>query len=158
MKEHSINGVYSLRIPDGFEPMGTEELRELSSGGGDPYQWGVRNRDGHVMIFALWKQYPSLIAWMSDPKAIARKNEQLTHKVYGGYDYRLIGFSSLQAGDEKAAGYSFCYNMKGIKQVIQNYLIKDGKTVYAITCAGREENMAADQTMFREVMESLQLL
>ena len=154
----NVERFFSLQIPDTFERMSPEELQELSHGSGDPYQWGVRDWERHVMIFALWKQYPSLIAWMSDPKAIAKKNEQLTHKVYGGYDYRLIGFSSLQAGDEKAEGYSFCYNMKGIKQVIQNYLIKDGKTVYAITCAGREENMAADQTMFREVMESLQFL
>ena len=107
------------------------------------------------MILALWKQYPSLLAWMSDPKAIAKKNEKLMQKVYGGYDYRLLGFTSLQAVNEKAEGYSFSYSVEGIAQVVQNFLIKDGKTVYAITCAGREENLAEDQKMFRKVMESL---
>ena len=158
MKEQMRNGVFSLQIPDTFELMTPEELHELSRNGGDAYQWGVRDLENHVMIVALWKQYPSLIAWMSDPKAIAKKNEQLTHKAYGEYGYRFLGFSSLQAGDEKAEGYSFSYSVKSIKQVIQNHLIKDGKTVYAITCAGREENIAADQTMFREVMENLRHL
>ena len=158
MREQTVNGVFSLKVPDAFELMSTEELHELSRSGGAPYQWGVRDRERHVMIVALWKQYPSIIAWMSDPKTIAKKNEQLTRKVYGGYDYRLLGFSSLQAGDEKAEGYSFSYSVKGITQVIQNCLIKDAKTVYTITCAGREENVDADRAMFREVMESLRHL
>ena len=158
MREQTVNGVFSLQVPDTFTPMSREALHELSRGGGDAYQWGIRDQENHVMIVALWKQYPSLLAWMSDPKAIAKRNEQLTHRVYGGSGYRLLGFSSLQAGDRKAEGYSFSYRVEGIAQVIQNYLIKDGKTVYAITCAGREENAAADQAMFREVMESLRHL
>ena len=102
--------------------------------------------------------HPSLITWMSDLKTIAQKNEHLTHKVYGGYDYRLLGFSSLQAGDQKAEGYTFSYSWKGVAQVIQNFLVKNGKMVYTITCVGREGKLVADQEMFHEVMESLRHL
>ena len=158
MREQTINGVFSLQIPDTFEPMTPEALQELSRNGSDAYQWGARDRENHVMMLALWKPYPSLIAWLSDPKSIAKRNEQLMRKVYGANEYRLLGFHSLQTGDEKAEGYAFSYKLKDITQVIQNFLIKDGKTVYAISCAGREENADADRAVFREVMESLRRL
>ncbi len=158
MSRQAINDTFSLQIPESFEPMSAEELRELSRNGGDPYRWGVRDRKNHVMIVALWKQYPALLAWMSDLKAMVKKNEQLTAKVYEGHDYRLLGFSSLQAGDKKAEGYSFSCRAEGATQIVNNYLVKDGKTVYAFLCDGREENLAADQATFREILESLQRL
>ena len=158
MIKQIINNTFSLQIPEPFESMGAEDLQELSRNGGDPYRWGVRNRDNHVMIIALWKQYPALLARISDLKSIVKKNEQLTCKVYEGHGYRLLGFSSLQAGDEKAEGYCFSFSAEGVTQIVSNYLIKDGKTVYAFLCRGLEENMAADQAMFREVMKSLQYL
>ena len=156
MSRKTINETYSLQIPDTFESMRSDELQALSQGGGDPYQWGVRDRENHVMILALWKRHSAILAWMSDLKSIAKRNEQLTRKAYEGHGYRLLENNSLQAGNEKAEGYSFSYSVNGIAQVIQSFLIKDGKMVYAITCAGREENFAADQKMFRAVMESLQ--
>ena len=158
MSRQIMNDTFSLQIPEHFEPMSAEELRQLSRAGGDPYQWGVRDRENHVMLVALWKQYPALLAWASNLKAIVKKNEQLTGGIYKGHDYRLLEFSSLQAGDETAEGYSFSYSVEGITQVANNYLIKDGKTVYSFLCVGREENRTADQATFREIMGSLQYL
>ena len=48
--------------------------------------------------------------------------------------------------------------MENIRQTVTNYLVKDGKTVYALMCFGREENLDADQAEFRSIMESLRRL
>ena len=155
-KEQTINDAFTLQLPDTFELMSDKELGELSRGGGDPYQWGARDPERHVMLLALWKQYSSFLAGASDPKAIAKKNEQLTKKVYEGHDYQFLGFTSLQVGEINAEGYSFSYRLGDITQVIQSFLIKDKKTVYTISCAGREENIDADSEMFQEVIKSLE--
>ena len=97
MSRQTVNDTFILQIPDHYEPMSAEDLRELSRNGGDPYQWGVRDRENHVMIVASWKEYPALLARLADLKSIARKNEQLTGGVYEGHDYRLLGFCSMQA-------------------------------------------------------------
>ena len=99
MNKHIINDTFSLQIPEPFESMGAEDLQELSRNGGDPYRWGVRNRDNHVMIIALWKQYPALLARISDLKSIVKKNEQLTGKAHAEHGYRFLEFFSMESED-----------------------------------------------------------
>ena len=156
MGRQIIHDTFSLEIPENFESMSEADLRELSRKGGDPYRWGVRDRENHRMIVVLWKQYPALLSWLADLKSIAKKNEQLTGKAYAGSDYRLLEFISMQAGEEKAEGYRFSYTVEGISQVISCLLIKDGKTVYAFVCGGREENAAGDRELFRRILETLE--
>ena len=74
------------------------------------------------MILVLWKQYPALLVRIAGLKTIVSRNEQLTLKVYEGHDYRLLGFSSLQAGDEEAEGYRFSYSTEGVAQVMNSFL------------------------------------
>ena len=155
MSRQTINETFFLQVPDTFERMDGESLRGLSRGG-DPFQWGMKDRENHVMIIAMWKRYPALISLLADPKTLVKKNEQLTRKLYDGHGYRLLGFLSMQAGEEKAEGYRFSYSAEGIAHVRINFLIRDGKTVYAFFCAGREENADTDLTMFSRVMESLE--
>ena len=155
MSRQTINETFFLQVPDTFERMDGESLRGLSRGG-DPFQWGMKDRENHVMIIAMWKRYPALISLLADPKTLVKKNEQLTRKLYDGHGYRLLGFLSMQAGEEKAEGYRFSYSAEGIAHVRINFLIRDGKTVYAFICAGREENADTDLTMFSRVMESLE--
>ena len=155
MSKQILNDTYSLQIPDSFEPMSGEALRELSRGGGDPYRWGARDRERHLMIVALWKRYPVLAAWAADLKSVAKKNEQMTSRVYAGHGYRLLERFSAQAGDEKAEGYRFSYRVEDVTQVMSCYLVKDGRTIYAFLCGGREENAEADLPVFRGIMESL---
>lgn len=155
MREQTINDTFSLKVPDSFEPMSSEELQKLSQSGGDPYRWGFRDREKHIMFVIIWKQVPAILGWLADLKAIAKRNEQLTSKAYQGHDYRLLGFESMQAGAAKAEGYRFSYSVEGIRQNVTNALIKKGKIFYSFLWIGREENAAADRDLFREVMESL---
>ena len=48
MSRQTVNDTFILQIPDHYEPMSAEDLRELSRNGGDPYQWGIRDRENHV--------------------------------------------------------------------------------------------------------------
>ena len=158
MSKQIINETYSLQIPDSFEAMTEEELRGMTQGKGDPFGWGAADRENHVMILAMWKQYPALLSRLADLKAMAKKNEQLTRRMYEEHGYRFLEYFSMQAGDEKAEGYRFAYTAEGIAHVRTNVLVKDGKMIYAFFCAGREENAEADKAMFCKVMESLEYI
>ena len=160
MGKQIINETFSLRIPDTFQPMSGEELAQMNRSGsdqtGDPYQWGARDRENHLIITVLWKKYPAFLTLLADLKSIARKNQQMAGKIYEGHNYRFLGYVSVNAGEAKAEGYRFTYTVEGISQTMEIYLIKDGRTVYNITCGGREENKAADQETFREILSSLE--
>ena len=158
MSKQTINNTFSLTVPDSFEPVSSEELQELSSHGGDPYRWGVRDREKHILLIAMWKQYSPILAWLADLKARAKKNEQMTRKAYETHDYKLLGFESMRIGDIKAEGYRFSYSTEGVTQVMNSFLVKDGSTVYSFLCCGREENADADQETFRQILGSLQYI
>ncbi len=155
MSTQIINETFSLQLPDTFEPIPAEELRRLSEGGGDPVGWGARDRENHVMVLAMWKQYPALLARLADPKALAKKNEQLTRRLYEGHGYRLLGFFSGPAAGGQGEGYRFAYTAENNPHVRGTLLVKHGRTVYSFLIAGREENMNADQETFRRITESL---
>ncbi|MBR3015817.1 MAG: hypothetical protein IKH57_01855 [Clostridia bacterium] len=154
MNKHTINNTFTLEIPDRFQTLTEDDLRGMYRAG-DPFKWGVRDTEKHVLIVALWKQYPVLLAWTLDLKAVVKKNEQLTGKAHAEHGYRLLDFFSVQAGDEKAEGYRFAYDKEGITQVSNSLLIKNGRTIYAFLCVGREENMEADKAAFLKIMETL---
>lgn len=156
MGRQTINETFTLQIPDGFEVLTENDLSKMYRNVGDPFQWGVRDTENHVIITALWKQYPALLSWTLDLKAIVKKNEELTGKAHAVHGYRFQEFFSMQAGDEKAEGYRFSYDKEGITQACSNCLIKDGRTIYAFICVGREENMDTDRETFRRIMETLE--
>ncbi len=156
MKSQTINETFTLQIPDGFEVLTEEDLRKMHRNVGDPFRWGVRDTENHVIMTALWKAYPALLSWTLDLNAIVKKNEQLTGKVHAAHGYRLLEFFTLQAGDEEAKGYRFCYDNEGTTQVCSNCLIKEGRTIYAFMFVGRKENMDADSATFRRIMETLE--
>ena len=109
-----------------------------------------------MIIIALWKQYPALLSCMLDLKAVVKKNEQLTRKAHEAHGYRFLEFFSMQAGEEKAEGYRFIYEKEGVAQVCSNFLIKDGRTIYAFICIGREEHAEADKAVFSQIMKTLE--
>ena len=156
MSRQIINDTYALQIPDSFEMISPEELQEMSRNGGDPFQWGVRDKEKHIMILAMWKKYPAILSWMADLKAIAKRNQELAAKGYAGHGYRFLDYLSWQAGEEKAEGYRFTYNVGNISQAVSSMLVKNGKIIYAFTCVGHEENTEGDLAAFRDIMESLE--
>ena len=156
MGRQIINETFTLQIPDSFEVLSEDDLRKMYRNIGDPFRWGVRDTENHVIMTALWKQYPALLSWMLDLKAIVKKNEQMTGKVHAAHGYRFLEFFSMQAGDEEAEGYRFCYDREGMTQVSNIFLIKDGRTIYSFICVGREETMERDRETFRRIMETLE--
>ena len=156
MSKQTINDTFTLEIPDRFEVLSEEDLRGMYRNAGDPFQWGVRDTENHVIIVALWKKYPALLSWTLDLKAIVEKNEQLTGQAHAEHGYRFLEFFSMQAGDEKAEGYRFTYEKEGATQACSNFLIRDGRTIYAFICVGREENMDADRETIDRIMATLE--
>ena len=156
MNRQTINNTFTLQIPDRFEVLTEEDLRGMYRNAGDPFMWGVRDAENHAVIVAIWRQYPTLVSWMFSLKEIVKKNEQMTGKAHAEHGYRFLEFFSMRAGEETAEGYRFTYDKEGITNVCNNFMIKDGRTIYAFMCVGREENMDADREAFRQIMETLE--
>lgn len=151
-----INDAFTMAVPEGFQRMSPEELKKLYRGE-NPDQWGIWDKDRHVMITVLWKHYPALLSALADLKAVARRNQQLTEKGYAGHGYRPEGFFSMKTGDVQLEGYHFSYRVGSISQCAETVLMKHRRTIYSITCAGREENADADSSTFRKALESLRI-
>lgn len=155
MSRQTINGTFTLEIPEHFEILTADKLREMYRNVGDPFGWGARDAENHTVMLAMWKKYPAILSWALDLKVVVKKNEQLTRSAHAGSGYRLLEFFSMRCGTEEAEGYRFCYEKDGNVQVSSNYLIRDGKTIYAFMCVGREANLEADRKMFDQVMGTL---
>jgi len=155
MSRQTINDTFTLQVPDHFEILADDDLRKMYRSG-DPFGWGALDTENHVIITVLWKQYPALLSWMLDLKSVDKKNEQLTGKAHAEHGYRFLEFFSMESEDHvKAEGYRFAYDKEGVTQVCSSYLVKDGRTIYAFLCIGREENMDADKETFRRIMDTL---
>lgn len=63
----------------------------------------------------------------------------------------------MRAGDVPLEGHSFSFRKDGTVLSGETVLLKYQKTVYAITCTGREENEDANRAMFRKIIENLHL-
>ena len=58
MKKQIINETFSLQIPDSFEILSETTLLEMYRKSPNPFLWGARNRENHVVLLALWKKSP----------------------------------------------------------------------------------------------------
>ena len=78
MERQTINDIFTLQIPDGFEVLTEEDLRSMYKNVGDPFNWGVRDMERHASIVAIWKKYPALLSWTLDPAGRRRRSERVS--------------------------------------------------------------------------------
>ena len=156
MSKELINQTLSIGIPEGFHVMDAQELKQAFQSD-HPDRWGIRNRESHVMVTVLWKDYPILLSKLADLKAVCRKNEQMAAKGYAGHDYQCGGFFSLTAAGLPAEGYRFSYSVDGVEQSAETILFKLEKTIFTITCGGRRENREADRELFDRIIAGITL-
>ena len=151
-----IHDALSLSLPPSFARMSLEELGQLFRDD-DSNRWGAWDKVCHTMFIVSWKKYGALLFHLADLKGIAKRNESLNQKGYGGHGYKLLGFFSMNAGQIPLEGYRFSYRLGDITQVAPTVLLKHKNTVYSITCLGREENSKVDENLFTEVVTGLQV-
>ena len=154
MNQEWIHETVFLDTPDSFQRMSAEELQQAFQNN-DPNRWGTWDRENHVMITVLWKDYPLLLSKLADLKAVCRKNEQLNARGYAGHDYHCGGFFSLTAGNQPMEGYRFSCRIGDVVQSAETVLFKRNRTVYRITCAGRAENETADHEIFTGILSGI---
>lgn len=157
MNRATVHEELSLSWPDGFRVMGEDELDKLYSAH-DPNRWGIWDQQRHIIITVLWQQVHPLLAWLSDMKAMARRNEQLAKKGYQGHGYQLEDFFSRQLCGRGGEGYRFSYRLGDVTQTAETVLFKNGKNVYSLSCIGRQENSAQDRETFEKVLNSVKIL
>ena len=156
MARQTVNGAFTLEIPEGFQAISRSELEQAGGGGED--RWGVRDPQQHRVILIAWKKYPALLSILADLKTMAKRNEQILSRKYAGAGYQARGFFSGDAGEIRMEGYRFTYQQGDVRNAAENSLLKCGKLFYSITCIGREENTEKDREVFRKVLESLETL
>ena len=155
MSRETINGAVEVEVPDGFYVMSAEELRQVYQSD-DPNRWGIWDKERHIMMTVIWKAYSGLAGlFLSDLKAVCKKNEQLSSKGYAGHGYRCDGFFSLSVDGQPAEGYRFSYRVEDVEQSAETILFRHGKTIYSVTFVGRAENKAADQDVFAGIIAGI---
>lgn len=158
MSMETVNGTVEFEVPDGFSVMSAEELRQAYRNE-DPNRWGIRDEERHIIVTVMWKAYTGLLGlFLSDLKAVCKKNEQLSSKGYAGHGYRCGGFFSLSVDGQPAEGYRFSYRVGDVEQSAETILIRQGRTIYSVTFAGRAENQAADQEVFAGITARIRYL
>lgn len=61
MMKQTINETYTLQIPDHFEVLSEAELSGMYRNVGDPFNWGVRDAENHIILLLLYytrKNFP----------------------------------------------------------------------------------------------------
>ena len=152
MNRLTINGELSLRCPEGFETMSAEELDRVytSKAAG---RLGIWDRERRVMITALWQRYNPLLTWLSDMKALAKRNEQLTRRCYQENGYRLDGFFSRRVCGLAGEGYRYGCRLGDTDREIETVLVKKGGVVYSLSCIGRPEDREANHALFDAILD-----
>ena len=127
MRSEVVNGEVTVRFPDSYELMSSEELQKAyGSVTGD--LWGIWDKEAHVIVTLLWQKYNGLLLAMADMKAMARKNESIAADLYRNNNYVNKGFFSEDVDGRKGEGYWFEYDVAGIRQQGASVLFKNGKT------------------------------
>ena len=157
MKREIIHEALALDIPDEFQRMTAEETLAIYRDE-NPNRWGTWNRRDHVMLIAAWSEYSALTVWLSDLRTMAKRNQSLVRKGYEGHDYQLLEYFSARAGKVPMEGYRFTYSVQSVRQYVSTVLLKKGRTVYSLSCIGWDENRQENKALFRDILDSLQLL
>ena len=156
MSKATVNDLFSIEVPEGFHTMSAEELRQAYRED-KPNCWGMWDQERHVMVTVMWNEYSRLVMMLADTKAICRKNEQMAAKGYADHGYKCDGFFSVNVDGEKAEGYRFSYCVDGVEQSAETILFKLEKTIFTVTCGGRNENRETDREIFDRIIAGITL-
>ena len=106
----------SIEYPDSFHPMTDEELRQVYRCV-SPKPWGVWDKENHVMLLVLWKDYPLLLAKLTDLNTACKASARQNRKGYAGLDFLFEDFFSSTAAGKPAEGYTFTYSVSGVPSI-----------------------------------------
>ena len=156
MITEGIHEALSIEYPDSFRPMTDEELRKVYRCE-RPKPWGVWDKENHVMLLVLWKDYPLLLAKLADLKTATKASARQNRKGYAGLDFLFEDFFSSTVADRPAEGYTFTYNVSDVRQRVETIQFKAGKSMYGICTIGRAENRDQDHELFTKVLNSIRV-
>ena len=80
VQTETIDETLSLDIPEGFQQMSREELKQAYLTD-RPESWGTWDKERHIMITVLWKRNPGILAVLADIRGLAHRNQLQTEKA-----------------------------------------------------------------------------
>ena len=138
MNEAIINEEITLKYRDGFGLMDDEALKKHFGVSGN--NWGIYDPDQHTIISFAWIKTGGFMAWLADPKGVAKRVEVKMRENLRGFE-RTSDISVNICG-KKVDGFTFEYlaNEDDIRQVGKILSFKIDKCFYVIHFVTRAEN------------------
>lgn len=152
----TINSTFTLTLPESFQRLSEEEvLKAYTNIQGEVVAY--RDEANHRFLSFLWKKSGRLLSRFTNLKSIAKRNEQLTAKLYSSYGYGFEDNEEKTIGGRQWIGYRYHYFLSGKEQKVLCLLYKEKSIVYSMNLYQSGEN-AADFAYFDELFSSLAYL
>ena len=158
MTESIINGEMKVRVPDGFEIMDAETLKEAYMDD-NPDRWGIRDRERHIVISVFYhRSSPALVKIAGNAGAVAKSTQSKLKKGLKDYAYSFGKYFDCTAGDLKASGFTYEYELKGIRQKAETVVAIKGNCCYTFYYYARKDGSPEDRRLFEDFLGSVSFI
>ncbi len=152
----TIKNNLKVLCDEGFREMADDEKSALSTiADGDFLAFS--NPDKHMIITVGWKEIGSLASKLLNSKEIAKNMEKSIRKAMMVNGYALGRFKDREIAGQKAVGFDYVYEAKGIVMVGESYAIKIDKEIYYFHMYSRQtrqtENMKVWENLLQQLLE-----
>ena len=151
-----INQKLSVDVPDGYTVLSADQLQEMYRDTNTD-RWGMRNESAHHTAAVFYHKSNPLLAAIADVKGIAESTQKKLAAGLSAYSYQLKGFYPAEVCGRKAYGFSYSYVNQEIPTDGETVIFKDGSTCYTVYSYSRNENSAANHSVFEAILASMKL-
>lgn len=124
-----LNDHLTLCLPDGFHTMDEAERKKLAFYGDGPCE-AIADPDRHIVVSIGWKLPGGFLSMLLSAKDIAKDMEKKLSQPMRSYGWRTGSVLTKVVDGEKAEGFSYEYEVQGIRMYGESYALKRGKTLY----------------------------
>ena len=153
MKTELVNGELELTLPEGFAVMSREEVQQAYKNSAEG-SWGMADRERKINVFVIWQKPNPILAWLTDVKAMTKKNEKMTAEAYQDYGYKREDFFAKAFGRTLMQGYHFRYTLNGSERCVETLLFKKKGAIYNVTCVCGAEFVSERDGLMKEVFKT----
>ena len=148
----------SIKCPDGFHVMTTEELKKNHMYTGIA-QWCVTDPVRQLILSVTWKEKHSGLRGLVDnslgTKEISREMQRKMAKGMRGFQYKLDGFTVWKLDGKRADGFLYHYTLQGLPMFGEYLAVKKDNLVYYLNYYAKADNEVESREIFKDMLASL---
>ena len=152
MNKVTINNEIELTYPDSFKEMNEAELTKYFSS--PENRWGIFEPDSRILFSIGWAKAGAF----ADAEAMLDKME--TRMRSSLLNYQRINVFDTKLGSKKARGLRFEYrvNDAAIVHIAEIIAFKHKKKLYATHFVTRKVQVGANNLVYKEIIDSINVL